>query len=110
MQEEWYRFVDIQWAPPVDEWDNIIGVGKLTVELYRWHVEKHTPKGVRLEGGKFVLRDARKRWACPTIEEALESFKARKKRQIKIHQATVRRAEKALAEISNPKFLERLLP
>lgn len=110
MQEEWYRFVDIQWAPPVDEWDNILGVGNLTVELHRWTVEKHTPKGVRLECGRFVLRDARKRWACPTIEEALESFKARKKLQIKIHQATIKRAEKALAKISGDKFLERFLP
>jgi hypothetical protein len=50
-------------------------------------VEKRTPKGWRLEGGRFVLESARKRWACPTVDEAFASFDARKRRQAGIHQA-----------------------
>lgn len=46
-------------------------------------VTKTTPKGVWL-GDRFVLRDVRKRFACPTLHEALESFVARKDRQIRI--------------------------
>jgi len=48
---------------------------------------KKTPKGVWVSLGyddkKFILDDARKRWAYPSIKEALESFRIRKERQIR---------------------------
>lgn len=50
---------------------------------------KHTPKGVWLQIGpaffnekKFVLKDARKRYAYPTKELAWESFKLRREWRI----------------------------
>ena len=62
-------------------------------------VLKHTPKGVWLydatQNRRFVLRAARKRWAAPTRREALESFIARKGRQIRILNAAVDRAHRA---------------
>jgi len=53
---------------------------------------------------KFVLTGATKRFACPTKEEALKSFKARKRRQISILEAQAKHAREALhkAEGRNP--------
>jgi hypothetical protein len=45
---------------------------------------------------KFILRDATKRWACPTKQEALESFVARKKRQIKILKAQIEAIQQSI--------------
>ncbi len=52
-----------------------------------YSVVKRTLKGVWISLGwgskdKFILNGARKRWAYPTKEEALESFRIRKRRQI----------------------------
>jgi hypothetical protein len=46
---------------------------------------------------KFVLLTAKKQYACATKEEALTSFLARKERQIKILEANLERAKRALA-------------
>jgi hypothetical protein len=63
----------------------------------RWYqVDRGTPKGAWI-GDKLVRLYARKRWACPTEEEALESFIARRQRQIKIVSKQLRRAEAELA-------------
>ena len=45
---------------------------------------------------RWVSKTARKRYAYPTIEEALTSFKARKKRQIIILTYQLKNAKKAL--------------
>lgn len=45
---------------------------------------------------KFVLLTARKRFACRTVEEALQCFRARKKRQVYILRWKLARAEAAL--------------
>lgn len=49
---------------------------------------------------KFVRRDARKHFACPTKEDALVSFIARKHRQIKILEAQLNAAKHSLASVS----------
>jgi hypothetical protein len=100
--EKWYRYEDVRYASSLDEFDNPIGEGRLEVKLREFAVFKHTPKGVWIGWSgpeKFVLRESRKRYACPTIEEAKESFIARKKRQAGIYRARLRDAEKALAII-----------
>jgi hypothetical protein len=65
-------------------------------------VAKVTTCGVRLSDGfskpRMVLEGARRRFACPTREEALESFIARKRRQLKILRAQIQRVERALAD------------
>jgi hypothetical protein len=67
-------------------------------------VLRETKKGVWIgydeEGKRFVLNDARKRYACPTVEEALESLKARKHRQIRILQGQLENAKKNALECS----------
>ena len=97
--EVWYRYEDRRYAEPVDEWGDSYGTGRLEVNLIKIPVRKHTPKGVWLgwsAPGRFVLTSARKRYACPTAEEAKESFIARKKRQASIYRARLRDAEEAI--------------
>lgn len=68
------------------------------VEVCKYRVIKRTPKGAWIEegiGGKrFVLLTARKRFACPTEAEALESLVARK-------QAHLRHERKRLASVKS---------
>lgn len=108
--ESWYRYEDIQYAAPVDEFDRPCGKGELLVLLREYPVLRHTPKGVWLAGtgdlryshhiDRFVRNDAKKRFACPTIEEAKESFIARKRRQASINHARAERAEEAIKIIN----------
>ena len=73
-------------------------------------VLKETPKGVWLNDSgnrRFVLRDARKRFACPTRQEALESFIARKRLQRSFALGTAERAEIAIGEAESMLIKER---
>lgn len=89
----YYRYEAMNWESGVH------------VYLQKLPVVKETPCGVWVEqyggGTRFVLKAARKRFACPTQEEALTSFKARKRRQIGILRAQLERAEEALDKAEN---------
>lgn len=110
--EIWYRFEEMLYATPLDEWDRPCGEGRVEVRLRKYQVVKYTPKGVWVKlkiGGwldshaRFILRSARKRYACPSIEEAGQSFLARKARQTRIYKARLRTIEKALAAFDDMK-------
>ena len=112
--EYWYRYYDFRYAAPIScgEYDEeVIGTSTAAVHLEKFEVIKHTPKGVWINMGlgdkKFVLKCARKRFACPTIEEAKESFLARKKRQLRIHQARVEHILDVMYLIENDLMKER---
>lgn len=96
----WYRVRDGRYAPPLDEWDRPVGSGRTYLSVERYQVLKETSKGVWLGstryGKRFVLRDSRKRFACPTVAEALTSFLARKKRQLGILRAQQDQVETAI--------------
>jgi|GEM_PF-5104034 len=66
-----------------------------------YQIVKRTPKGAWINlwygKNKFVLADARKRWACPCRESAMESFRARKTKQIEHLTRQLDRAKCALA-------------
>lgn len=77
-------------------------------------VIKKTPKGawVEQEGynarynpkqKKFILDAAIKKWANPTIEEAINAFKHRKIRQIRILSNRLQEAKKAVAYLPGVK-------
>ena len=99
--EKWFRVEEISYASALDEYDNPIGTSRLELRVRQFDVKKVTPKGVWLDLGwgdaRFVRTNARKQYACPTLELAMESFKARKQRQIKLLTSQLRRAERALA-------------
>lgn len=69
-----------------------------------YRVVRHTPRGVRLddgtEGGRFVDRNARKRFACPTKHEALISLYARTSRRVRILEAQLADARALLAHVT----------
>jgi hypothetical protein len=80
------------------------GVTPPRLEMCWWHVHRRTPKGAWI-GGKFILLTATKRWACETEAEALESFKARKRKQISILTSKLKDAERELA-LTEPNHVE----
>lgn len=105
MSEIWYRYTDIRYAAPLDEYETPSGPGRLEVRLDTFAVIKTTAKGVWLapvigdfvcSDRRFVLREATKRYACPSVEEARVSFVARKTKQARIHEARAARAREAI--------------
>jgi GR25 family glycosyltransferase involved in LPS biosynthesis len=97
---EWlYRYREEQ----VEEfWNDQPSEAALSMRLYlhTYRVLKHTPCGcwidLRMNMRKFINLTANKKWACPTLEEAMESFMARKKRQVHILRNQLLRAEASL--------------
>lgn len=102
--EVWYRYEDMRWAPPLNEFDEPVGSGRSDIRLLEFEVLKHTPKGVWVgswSNKRFVLTSARKRYACPTKQEALDSFIARKKRQQTILRNQLQHVKTVLAMAEN---------
>ena len=107
MSAFWFRYEDRRVCSiSVSEFD-VITTSNRRVSLLclQFEVVSVTPCGVwlrtgelnaRRPGERWVRRDAHKRWACPTKEEALRSYRARKRRQIKILRAQLREAKAAL--------------
>jgi len=78
-------------------WEDILYEdGEVRLIPVNYSVRRVTPQGVRLDNGRFVLNESRKRFACKTSEEALNSFVIRKRHQCAILRAQLRRAETAL--------------
>lgn len=109
MSDVMYRYEDVAYAAPFDETGTLPGTVK--VELRTYKVVKLTAKGawvVPIYAGywhadddrRFVLAKSRKRFACPTLEEARASFVARKSAQIRIYKARIERAESALRDFN----------
>lgn len=96
--ETWYRITDGCYAT-MDEFDSPVGGGRVYVSTHAYPVTRRTPRGVWLDCHgvpRFVLANARKRFACPTREEAMASFRARKQRQVTLLRNQLRRVEQAL--------------
>lgn len=118
----YYRFQEISYAPPLDEFENPVGEGGVIIELQTYLVTKKTPKGVKIrrayktsKGGggqrvaysnveKQVTNTHIKRYAHPTIEEAKEAFIARKKKEKSIYDARSRKMTKLLKMIMEGKY------
>ena len=95
-----YRIEDYLESAGVDEFDNPLGPPRVRVVIRKFEVKKVTAKGVWLDrglmGSRFVKSGTIKRYSCPTLAEALESFKARKRKQISILSRKISNAEEAL--------------
>ena len=111
--QTFYRYEERTYSRGCDEVDNPYPGYNLALELSEYQVVKRTPKGVWLSrawGGsqylniqpslssdrRFMRLGTRKQFAHLTKEEALRSFRARKKRQLKILKAQMKCAERAL--------------
>ena len=95
--EKYYRYSDIQSSYPV-------------IRLEEFEVIKHTPRGVWIrlwaDKKKFILSDTHKKWACPTLEMAKESFIKRKEKQYKIYKAKTDSLKLILDNITEGKWKE----
>lgn len=91
--------------------------GQLRISLKIFYLIKETPCGYWIgksnneftqfhERKRWVSKTSRKRFAYPTKQEAAESFKARKKRQIQILGAQLDVARRALAKADQLKTNE----
>lgn len=80
--------------------DDVYGLTDPRIELTWWPIKHRTPCGVRLECGKLVFTGdhvTRRKWASPTPKQAVESYIAKRKRQISILESQVRRAQVELS-------------
>lgn len=99
MPEVWYRYNGYTTTG--------CGLDKYVVSCYELPVIGHTSKGVWLDdfgSERFVLLEARKKYANPSKEGALEDFIKRKQRQRKILKANIEAVDGWLCKAS----LERL--
>jgi hypothetical protein len=109
--DTWYRWDEHWYATGYDEDRDCASGSTCNAVCEEWTVAKVTPCGVQLvrhliQGDvgssdywtrrRFVLLNARKRFACPTMEEATESFYARKQCALRYAQ---RRISRILAEV-----------
>lgn len=108
-----YRCFERHYAPSLDEFDNpISGSGRVEVIYDRFPIVRRTPKGVWIDNygeRKFILLTANKKFACETLEQARESFVARKRRQIRILTAGIRSAEQAIALVERNQISDCLI-
>lgn len=107
----WYRYEDRltdSASPDLDAAD--FGVTwdgdpiSLKITLREYPVRSETPRTVLLGGQhldkpKRVLKNARRRFAYPTTELALESYRRRKVVQRSIARETIKRADEALRQV-----------
>jgi hypothetical protein len=79
--------------------DSLHNLG-VKLELNQYNVIKKTKCGVRINDfslrGKFINLSAKKQWVCETPEKALDSFIARKDRQLGILKNQLSHVEKAI--------------
>ena len=97
-----YRFEDHTYSQMRDAYDGdeeYVSVGPF-LELDAHPIRSVTPKGWTIYasnslGWRFISRETQKRYALPTIREALESYVARKKRQAEIYEHRATKARDA---------------
>jgi len=103
---ELYRYEEITYSRGLDESDNVIQGFDMRLELRTFVVLRATAKGVWIKmfglnkEEKFVHLGAKKQYASPTKEQAMQCYKSRKKRQIEILSYKLDKARKALSLIN----------
>jgi hypothetical protein len=99
-----YRYVDHHYAREEDDWPQFIP--DIRIHLDTHTVIKETPKGYWIGGSwmhmRWVSKTSKKRFAHADKDEAWESFKRRKARQVGIYRTRLRCAEFAL-QMERPK-------
>jgi hypothetical protein len=92
-----YRYEARRYLCVVDADREEYGVTSYKLELTTFHVAKETPKGYWFgywgRKDRFVLANARKKYAHLTKEEALEAFVQRKKSHVRHARARLENAE-----------------
>lgn len=102
-----FRVFDRLVSAGVDEFDEPVGPAQVQVHVCEYRVTRVTPCGVWIDGHRFVLLNAVRRYAHPTVEAAIDSFKHRKRKQMTILKARLRHAEKAVVLIDQLNYTPR---
>jgi hypothetical protein len=92
-----YRFEALQYSYVIDADQDVFGVSDPRLHLYKLYATP-TPKGYWCgwhKGGKhhFVRNDARKKYAHPTVEAALDGYIERKRAFVRHSRSRLKRAE-----------------
>lgn len=101
--DTWFRYEEQTYSIVYDADRESYGT-RTELKCRQFEVVKVTAKGVWIRVGwiratnRFVLLSARRRFAAPTQQLALESFLARKHRQIGILMRQINRAERMADE------------
>ena len=98
-----WRIEDKCYSVLIDPELELYGSSDVCVEAHWYEITKRTPKGAWI-GDKFVRLTATKQYACETLDKAIESFKFRKQRQIKIYSAKLKRAERSLELLTKNRY------
>lgn len=107
MPERYFRIEDVLVSAGLDEFDHPLGPPRVQLYVRRYPLLKVTPKGAWIDDygrKRFVLASATKKYACPTLDGAIESFLARKQRQKAILHRQLSNVETAIYQINNPNF------
>lgn len=94
MTIHWYRYEDRAVAGSCDEnGDPVPGSAYMEITLFEWNVERETPQGAWLTiyGGnkRWASKVSKRRFACSTKLDAIDSYLARKRKQRSIYQSKV---------------------
>lgn len=98
----YYRFEQCSYAAPADEYgEPIPGAGRTTLELHAYPIHNKTRTGATLdirigERRMHVNLERNKKFANPTVKDALVSFRARKTREIRIYESRIAIAKRML--------------
>ena len=106
--ETWYRMADypVKWEfdYPTEQWATMSLTDKYILEV---PMVKRTRCGCWVQDGRkrhFILEGARKQWASPTKEKALEAWIARKRRQVMILHEDLGRVQGLLKEVTGEMY------
>ena len=105
--DKYYRYVDYRESDYFrffDDYQDHPGTSHVCVRCDEFKVVRRTKKGVWImlgygfahQGLRFILSGTRKKFAAPTKKEAMESFVARKKAQLRIYEARANQARESL--------------
>jgi hypothetical protein len=102
MSDTFYRY-EYDCTGSFDSDGDYLGRSEDTIRLYQFAVSKETPCGVwiepdgnRLTKRKFIKMNALRHWALWSKEAALDSYIARKEKQIRILQEQIKGLEGSL--------------
>lgn len=103
-----FRLMEVSYSTVIDADAEIYG-SDLVVEIEAFGILRRTAKGFWIannHGKRFVLLAANKRYALPTVAEAVESYVARKTRQAAIYEARAATARRCIAAVQSDCWLD----
>ncbi len=99
-----YRVEVVQYAAPLDEFENPIGVGELKLDERKFRILKTTKCGDWIDNygwKKFVRAEATRKYANRTLDGAYEDLRATKLKRIKILENKIRQNNRIVKMIED---------